>query len=131
MAGAKTDARPLSPHLSIWRWHITMFGSILHRATGIILYAGAIGLVAWLCLLVAGEPLYSKVMSLAPPWLILAKLYAVTAVLAYHTLNGIRHLAWDVGAGFNPKTANATGWLVLLLSLASPLGLYALIMMRS
>lgn len=129
MAGS-ADSRPLSPHLSIWRWHITMFGSILHRATGIILYLGAIGLVFWLCLLLAGEPVYDKVLGLVPPWFILMKLYAVTAVLAYHTLNGIRHLAWDVGAGFQLKTANATGWLVLLLSLASPLALYALIMAR-
>jgi succinate dehydrogenase / fumarate reductase cytochrome b subunit len=125
MANA-APSRPVSPHVSIWRWHITMFGSIMHRVTGVVLYFAAIGLVAWLCLIAAGPTLYDKVLSLVPPWMIYAKLYAVTAVIAYHLLNGIRHLLWDIGWGFEKSTANATGWLVILLALAAPFGLYAL-----
>jgi succinate dehydrogenase / fumarate reductase cytochrome b subunit len=125
MANA-ASSRPVSPHLQVWRWHITMFGSIVHRATGVILYLGAIGLVVWLCLIAAGPTLYDKVLGLVPPWMIYAKLYAVTAVIAYHLVNGIRHLLWDIGWGFQKSTANATGWLVILLALAAPLGLYAL-----
>jgi succinate dehydrogenase / fumarate reductase cytochrome b subunit len=126
MAQAQTDARPVAPHLQVWRWHITMVGSILHRVTGVILYLGAIGLVIWLAALAAGPDVYDALIGMIPPWLMAVKLYAVTAVIAYHLLNGLRHLAWDAGAGFRPKVADATNWLVIVLALIAPLGLYAL-----
>lgn len=129
MAQAEPAPRPIAPFM-IWRWHITMFGSIVHRATGVILYLGAIGLVVWLAALAAGPEFYDALMSLVPPYVIMVKLYLITAVLAYHLFNGIRHLAWDVGAGFTPRVANTTGWLVIILALAAPFGLYALTQMR-
>ena len=130
MAQAEPAARPTAPHLQIWRPHITMIGSITHRITGVILYLGAIGLVVWLAALAAGPDLYDALMNIVPPWVIMAKLYLITAVLAYHLFNGIRHLAWDVGAGFTPRVANMTGWLVILLALAAPFGLYALTQLK-
>src|SRR5262249_3273947 len=120
------DTRPLSPHLQQWRWHVTMLVSILHRVTGIVLYLGAIGLVVWLCALAAGHDAYESLIRIVPGWVIWAKLYAVTAALGFHAANGVRHLFWDAGKGFQPKTANATAWVVILAAIAAPLGLYAL-----
>lgn len=125
MAGG-ADTRPLSPHLGQWRWHITMLVSILHRVTGVALYLGAIGLVVWLCALAAGPDAYGALMGLVPAWLIWTKLYVVTAALGFHAANGVRHLFWDMGKGFQPKTADLTAWLVILFALAAPCGLYAL-----
>ena len=127
MAQAEPAARPLSPHMQIWRWHITMLTSILHRATGIILYVGVIGLVVWLAALAAGPDVYSPMMALIPGWAIEAKVYLITTVLAFHLANGVRHFAFDVGAGFKPKTADATAWLALLFAFAAPVGLAALV----
>lgn len=125
MAGA-ADQRPLSPHLQVWRFHITLFASITHRITGGILYFVVIGLAGWLCALAAGRETYDALIALAPPWLIWAKLYAMAAVLAFHFANGVRHLIWDSGRGFKLGAANAGAWFVYLFALAAPFGLYAL-----
>jgi succinate dehydrogenase / fumarate reductase cytochrome b subunit len=127
MAGpSKAEQRPLSPHLSIWRWHVTMATSIFHRATGFALYVGAAGLALWVMALAAGPEAYQPLAdAIAHPLGQLA-LYLVTVALAYHLANGIRHLAWDVGAGYGAKTVEATGWLVIIASLVAPLGVWAL-----
>ncbi len=118
------DPRPLSPYVTVWRWHITMAVSILHRVAGVILYAGAAGLVVWLGAIALGPSAYNALMSLAPPWLIEIKILAVTGVLAFHLANGLRHLVWDIGAGFKPKTASTSAWAVILIALAAPVALY-------
>jgi succinate dehydrogenase / fumarate reductase cytochrome b subunit len=108
-----TDPRPMSPHTSIWKWHVTMAGSILHRATGVANYLGAILIVAWLCAAASGYEAYSLYGALAGSPLGQLVLYGFTLSVCYHALNGVRHLFWDAGVGFNPKLASFTGWLVI------------------
>lgn len=121
MAGAaKSSSRPLSPHLQVWRFHITMWVSILHRIAGGALYAGAVGVVLWLGALALGPAAYRSLVEAVPLWLAEALAAALLAAFAFHFANGVRHLFWDFGAGFRPATANATAWLVVLFSLAAP-----------
>jgi succinate dehydrogenase / fumarate reductase, cytochrome b subunit len=128
MAGAtSTDKRPLSPHLSVWRWHVTMAGSILHRATGIALYGATILFVAWLLAVAAGPEAYAPIDALLTSWFGQLCIYLVAAALAYHFANGLRHLWMDTGAGFDLKQANATAWFSILFGIAAPLVLWAVL----
>lgn len=127
MAQAQSPERPLSPHLQVWRWHVTMATSILHRAAGIALYVGVMALVVWLCALVAGPDLWVGLMTAVPGFAIEALVYAMTAVLAFHLANGVRHLFFDVGSGFKPAAANATAWLAILFAIAAPIALFVLL----
>jgi succinate dehydrogenase / fumarate reductase cytochrome b subunit len=104
-----------------------MLTSILHRASGIILYLGAIGLVVWLWALAAGQDAYERLMTLVPGWTIELNIYFVTTIIAFHLANGVRHFAFDLGKGFKPKTADGTAWLAILFALAAPVGLFALL----
>jgi succinate dehydrogenase / fumarate reductase cytochrome b subunit len=125
MASTPTDPRPLSPHLSVWRWHLTMGLSILHRATGVALYAGALVLTAWLVAIASGPEVYAT----AEGWLLspLGRLvlFGFTLSALFHLANGIRHLFWDVGAGFEPRTATLTGHLVLWFTLLATLAVWS------
>ncbi len=106
--------RPLSPHLGIWRWHVTMLSSILHRMSGVALYAAAAAVVGWLLALSAGPDSFAC----AQMWLLSPlgqlALVGVGAAVGYHMANGIRHLAWDMGYGFAPKVADLTAWISIL-----------------
>ena len=106
--------RPLSPHLSIYRWPVTMTVSILHRATGLVLSAGFIAFCAWLFDAAAGADSYETFMSYADS--LIGKLFLVAVSFSFflHFANGIRHLVWDVGHGFEIKTANASAWFVIV-----------------
>jgi succinate dehydrogenase / fumarate reductase cytochrome b subunit len=110
-------ARPLSPHLGIYRWQWTMTLSILHRASGIALAAGTLLLVAWLLALAAGPAAYAALRELCATKLGMVLLFGWTWSLAYHLCNGIRHLAWDVGWGFAPARGRQTGWAAVAASL--------------
>jgi succinate dehydrogenase / fumarate reductase cytochrome b subunit len=101
--------RPMSPHLSVWRWHITMATSIAHRATGVALYAGALIMAAWAITLAQGPAAYACFKSLLGSPLGLIVMFALTVSFFYHLANGIRHLVWDAGHGFDLKSANASG----------------------
>jgi succinate dehydrogenase / fumarate reductase, cytochrome b subunit len=130
-AAARAADRPLSPHVLAWRWHVTMTTSILHRATGAALYGGALILVGWVLALAAGQHAYGVyAQALASP-LGLVVLAALTLSVFYHLANGVRHLAWDLGAGFKPSTANATAWLVLTVSVIATVGFWAYALMGS
>lgn len=107
--------RPLSPHVSIWRWHATMASSIAHRMSGVVNYIGAVLVTVWLAALAAGPEAYSVVEALmAGPVGVLVTLALVgfTLSLVYHMLNGVRHLAWDMGYGFDPKGSNLRSILI-------------------
>ena len=111
-----TRERPLSPHLQVYRWQITMTMSILHRVTGVILVVGAFALAWWLMALAAGGETYLDAAAcLASP---LGKLFlfGFTLSLVYHLLNGIRHLLWDAGWGFEIPEFYASGWTVAALT---------------
>jgi succinate dehydrogenase / fumarate reductase cytochrome b subunit len=106
-------ARPLSPFLH-YRWQYTMTLSFLHRVTGVLLSLGFLLLVYWLAAAAAGAERYAAaVATLSSP---LAQLVWFGAAFAfcYHLLNGIRHLAWDTGRGFELQTARRSGWVVAI-----------------
>jgi len=119
--------RPLSPHLSIYRWQVTMLASITHRATGIALAAGTLVLAWWLVSISNGPEGYENFMSVASTPIGIIAMFGFTWSLAFHMLNGIRHLAWDMGYGFNKMTATQTGSLVYVLSLVFAVGIFAFV----
>jgi succinate dehydrogenase / fumarate reductase cytochrome b subunit len=100
--------RPLSPHMEIWRWHITMLSSILHRATGVALYVGALIAAYWALALASGPVGYENFLALIGSPLGKLVLFGLTVSIFYHLANGVRHLFWDSGEGFTPATANLT-----------------------
>ena len=111
-----TRERPLSPHLQVYKWQITMTMSILHRTTGIILVVGAFALAWWLLAVAAGGEHYANAAAcLASPFGQFA-LFGFSLALVYHLLNGIRHLLWDAGIGFEIPEFYASGWTVVVLT---------------
>jgi succinate dehydrogenase / fumarate reductase cytochrome b subunit len=102
--------RPMSPHLQVWRWHVTMATSILHRATGMALYGGALIIAAWAICLASGQPAFDAYKAVLASPLGLIVLFGLTVSLFYHLANGIRHLFWDTGRGLDLKTADMSGW---------------------
>ena len=119
-------ARPLSPHLQVWRWHITMATSILHRATGVALYVGALIGAAWAVSLARGPEAYGEFKSLLGSPLGKLVMLGLTASFFYHLANGIRHLVWDLGRGLEVKTANATSVVVFAFALAATAAIWAI-----
>ena len=115
--------RPISPNIQldggIWRWHVTMFASILHRATGIGLYVGALVLMAWALSLAAGPGAYGAFQQLSGSLIGKLVFIGLTLCVFYHMANGFRHLAWDAGYGFKPKTATSTAWLVICFAIVA------------
>lgn len=102
MANAEAKAnRPLSPHLQVYRWPVTMLMSILHRATGIALYFGTLLLAAWLIAAGSGPRAFEIVNGIYGSWFGLLVLFGYSWVLIHHMLGGLRHFVWDVGAGFS------------------------------
>ncbi len=122
---ADADNRPLSPHLQVYRWEITMFTSAAHRITGIGLYGGTVILAWWLIAAASGAEAYDLFQSLAGGFLGQFVLFGFTVALIYHLLNGVRHLFWDVGHGFEPRTASMTGWIVVLATIALTIVVWA------
>ena len=110
-------ARPLSPHLGIYRWQIQMVTSILHRATGIALAAGTLLLVVGLLALATGPEAYARVQAFCSSWIGTLLLVGWSWALAFHLLNGIRHHAQDLGYGFLPARFVRNGWIVSIGSL--------------
>lgn len=108
--------RPLSPHLSIYRWPVTMVSSILHRATGIAMSLGFIVLVAWLFDTASGPEAYSTLAAALGSPLGKLFLFGWSFSFFYHLANGVRHLVWDTGRGFEKSQANASAWFVIVLS---------------
>ncbi len=106
-------ARPLSPHLGIYRWPITMATSIVHRVTGLALAAGTILMCWWLIAIASGPETFNEFTSLAITPLGQVILFGFVWSLSYHMLNGVRHLAWDLGYGFAVPTANMSGIVVI------------------
>ena len=117
--------RPLSPYMT-WRWHLTMLGSILHRATGFALYVGAVLLAGWAAALAAGPTAYGQYMTLLGSIPGKIVLFGFTLAAFYHLANGVRHLAWDTGIGFAPRTATTTGAAVIAFAVVATLAVWTL-----
>lgn len=105
--------RPLSPHMQIYRWYFTMALSIAHRVTGVGLVLGMVLLTCWLVALAGGPESFATMQWLMRNFLGGLILFAFTLTLFFHLLNGIRHLAWDAGWGFEKQQAHMTGLLTV------------------
>jgi len=112
-----TMNRPLSPHIQIYRKQLTSTLSILHRATGVFLSIGTLALVYWLWSLSAGAEAYESTQALFSSIIGRTILLGWVFSLAYHLSNGIRHLFWDAGKGFEIRTVYKSGATVLLVSI--------------
>ncbi len=108
-----SEQRPLSPHLQIYRWQLTSVLSILHRFSGIALAAGTLLLVWWLVAAAQGPDSYATVQGFLGSWFGRLVLFGWTVALFYHLCNGLRHLWWDTGHGFDLPTVYKTGWAVV------------------
>jgi succinate dehydrogenase / fumarate reductase, cytochrome b subunit len=109
--------RPLSPHITVYRWAYTMTLSILHRISGVALAVSLIGFVLWLVSASLGADAYAAILPLligVPCKLVLT---LAVAALIYHLCNGLRHLAWDMGWGFERADARRSAALVVLATL--------------
>lgn len=116
MAQAKLAARPLSPHLQIYRWTWTMAMSVFHRITGIGLYGGTFMVAVWLLAMASGPVAYDRVSWFFGTPIGLLVLFAYTWTLMHHMLGGVRHLVWDTGIGFEPGTRIAMARYTLVAS---------------
>ena len=111
------NQNPLSPHLQIYRWHISSLLSITHRISGVINLLALILIFFWLVALSLGESNYELFLLLINSFFGKFFLIGLTWSMSFHILSGIRHLAWDLGYGFEIKTANISGAVVIILSL--------------
>ena len=106
--------RPTSPHLQIYRPQLTAVTSILHRITGVILAIGTLALVYWLVAAAMGEESFNTAQAIAGSWIGRLALFGWTLAFFYHLCNGIRHLAWDAGWGFELPAAYRSGWAAIV-----------------
>ena len=109
---------PLSPHLQIYKWHISSLLSITHRISGVINLIALILIFFWLLFLALGESNYEIFLPIINNFFGKFILIGFTWSMSFHVLSGIRHLCWDLGYGFEIKTANITGIIVITFSLA-------------
>jgi len=116
MTPSLEEKRPLSPHLQIYRIQITSLLSILHRGTGIVLYAGSFLWALWFIALAGGPESYGEMQAflLHPVGLIILMGWSFS--FFYHLCNGMRHLMWDWGIGYEMATVRRTGWIVVISS---------------
>lgn len=120
-----TPPRPRAPHLQVWQWHVTMATSIFHRATGVALYVGSILAALWVFAIAAGPQYYEPLATLFSTWPGQIILFLWTIALSFHMVNGVRHLIWDNGRGFKPKTASQTGWFAISSSIIVATAIWA------
>lgn len=123
MAQKGSDTRPTSPHLQIYKWNVSSFTSIMHRLTGVVLYAAIVAIV-WYIIYYTYQvnPAESVETCDCPMKQILDNIFAIAAIgvtfsLYYHFCNGIRHLLWDIGQGFDIKVATRNGYFVIFSAL--------------
>ena len=108
--------RPTSPHLQIYRLPLTAIMSISHRATGAVLSAGLVLTVLFLTALAGGQSSWEAAHSVLSNWFVQLILFGFTLALNYHMCNGIRHLLWDIGQGFDLEAADRANKMVLIAS---------------
>ncbi len=109
----QSDNRPLSPHVQIYKPQLTSSLSILHRLTGIAMVVGTLLLVWWLIAAAAGPEAFAVVQGFVDGWFGRLLLFGWTFALLYHLGNGVRHLVWDAGWGFELTSVYASGWIVV------------------
>jgi len=128
MTDAATRLRPLSPHLQVYRWPITMAMSIAHRVTGGALYVGSL-LLIWLLVAAATGPHAYEIASAVFGSIIgRLVLFGYTLALFHHMFGGLRHFLWDTGAGMEPGTRNTIAWATVVGSVVLTLVVWAVVL---
>lgn len=116
--------RPLSPHLQVWRFHLTMWGSILNRMAAVALSVGALFVAAWLAATAFGPDAHAGFVTVMGSPLGLLIWFGLTLAGAYHLTAGIRHMIWDAGSGLTPKTATNLTLLSIVAALVLTVGFW-------
>ena len=111
-----TRPRPLSPHLTIYRWPITMILSIMHRATGVALSIGMLVFIAWIATVAFNESGYNFLVTILKSWLGQLVLFLWSFAFFLHFCNGIRHMLWDIGLGLEMNQVRISGWFIIFAS---------------
>ena len=119
-----TRVRPTSPHLEIYRWEIGMSLSILHRITGGLLALGLIELAYWFVSLAQGPDAYGTATGIIGNPFGVIVLIGFTFAFLFHLMNGVRHLVWDAGQGFEKGARRGGGWFVIVAAFVLTLGLW-------
>ena len=120
------NVNPLSPHIQIYNWHISSLVSISHRITGIINFASLTLICFWVSYLVLGKDNYELIFIFLNSFIGKFLILAIVWSFSFQILSEIRHLFWDYGIGFELKTANITGSLVIVGSFILTLLIYIL-----
>ena len=113
------NQNPISPHLQIYRWHISSLLSITHRIVGVVNLLALMLMFFWLLTFSLGESNYELFLLAINSFFGKFILIGFTWSMSFHICSGIRHLVWDMGYGFEIKTANISGVLVILFSLVA------------
>jgi succinate dehydrogenase cytochrome b subunit len=111
--------RPLSPHLQVYRWTLTMALSIVHRATGVALYFGTLLLAWWLIAAASGPTAYANVQAFTSSFLGRLIVFGYTWALLHHLFSGLRHFVWDLGYGFKASERETLTWGALIAGIAT------------
>lgn len=119
----------MSPHLQVWRWHVTMLTSILHRVTGVGLYLGGLIAAAWAICLGAGPEAYGTFKAVLGSPLGLIVMFGMSLSAFYHLANGIRHLVWDLGYGLAKDEANSSAFVVFGFAIAATIAVWVIAFM--
>jgi len=127
---AQGRARPLSPHLQVYRWQVQMVTSILHRATGMALCVGMLAMVWGLLALAAGEERLAALAACAGSPLGMLVLFGFSWALAFHLINGVRHLVQDAGHGFAIPDFVRSSWISAIGSVALVAVAWAIVLVR-
>jgi succinate dehydrogenase / fumarate reductase, cytochrome b subunit len=118
-------ARPLSPHIQVYRPQMTSLLSIAHRITGVWLGVGSLFIVAWLLALAAGPQPYAAMQAFFGAWVGRILMVGWSFSVCFHLANGIRHLFWDAGLGFSLRTTYASGWSVIAITILLTIATWA------
>ncbi len=110
----KLVRRPLSPHIQVYRWPLSMALSILHRVSGVALGVGTLLLTWWLVAAVSSDDVFDRAQWFMGSPIGLLLLFGWSVALIFHFFSGVRHLVWDAGFGFDAPAYNTSGWAVLI-----------------
>ncbi|MXU64506.1 succinate dehydrogenase, cytochrome b556 subunit [Oceanomicrobium pacificus] len=117
MADVNRGNRPLSPHMTVWKFRANDITSILHRITGSALTLGAVLIVWWFLAAAIGPDYFAVADFVITSWIGTLVMIGSLWALWYHTCTGIRHLIWDTGRGYDPELVARSAWIVVGTSL--------------
>ncbi len=122
--------RPLSPHLQVYRWQVQMVTSILHRATGVALVVGGLAMVYALVALASGPERWQAFAACAGSAFGKLVMFGFSWALAYHLINGVRHLMQDAGHGFEIQDFVRSSWISIIGSVVLVVVVWGFVLMQ-